>query len=268
MREMTPAGYHFLEEQEGERLFVYDDATGRPANPGDPVRGTLTGGMGHTGADVMPGMAVTKELSERWLQQDARDAEACVDATCPGANDNQFNAMVSLCFNIGTGAFKGSSVARMWKGGDKTAAGNAIGMWTKTTIGGVLQDSPGLIARRARETALFFTPVAGEAPKPMPQAVENPAKVITPAKVIAATTVAVPTANVLIQNAKPAIDAIQNTADTIKQATTTWGAVKDAFGALNNGHVMTVICLVIAAGVGIFVAYKLIQLIRTGKVSL
>lgn len=267
MRQMSLQGFQFLREQEGERLFVYDDATGQKLEPGDPIRGTATGGVGHTGSDVVPGMLVTKELSERWLQQDARAAEECVEANCPGANDHQQSALVSVCFNIGTGAFKGSSIVRMWNKGDKMAAGNAISMWTKTTIGGVLQDSPGLIARRARETALFFTPMPNEAPQTMPQVVENPGKVLTPGKVIAATSAAVPPAVVIAENAKPAIDAIQNTAATVQQATTAWSAIKDALGSLANGHVLTVVCLGVALVAFVVVAVIVIRRIRRGEVA-
>lgn len=267
MRQMTKRGYDFVEREEALRLAAYDDATGHPVNPGDPVHGTLTIGWGHTGPDVHPGQTITREEADALFDKDTDWAEELVDRLCPGANANEYDALVDLAFNIGIRQFTTSSVVRMWKKGDKMAAGNSIGLFTKTIIGGVLQDSPGLIARRARETALFFTPPPGDVPKPIPQTVENPSKIITPGKVIAATTVAVPTANVIVQNAQPTIDAIQHTADTVKQATTAWSAVKDAFSILNNGHVMTVVCLVIAAGVGIFVAYKLIQLIRTGKLS-
>ncbi len=272
MREMTNQGLIALEKEEGERLFVYDDATGRRLAPGDPIRGTATAGVGHTGADVVPGMIVTKELSDRWFEQDTGWAKDLVQKLCVGPkgevpNNNQFDALVSLAFNIGIPQFTTSSVVRMWKKGDPMAAGNAISLWTKTTIDGVLQDSPVLIARRARETAMYFTPMTSEVPKPMPQAVENPSKVITPGKVIAATTAAVPPAAVVAQNVGPALDAIQNTAQTVQQATTTWGAIKDALGGLMNGHVMTVIFLAVALGVLVFVAYKIIRRIRRGEVS-
>ncbi len=66
MRQMTKRGYDFLRLEEGERLFVYDDATGKRMNHGVVARGTATAGIGHTGRDVVPGMVVTKEMSERW----------------------------------------------------------------------------------------------------------------------------------------------------------------------------------------------------------
>ncbi len=273
-RQMTKEGYAFLENEEGERLFVYDDATGRKLRPGDPIRGTATAGIGHTGKDVVPGMTVTKELSERWFDQDTDWAEACVEASCQGPatapvipNDHQFDAMVSLCFNIGAGAFRGSSVVRMWNKGDQKAAGNAISMWCKSTIDGVLQDHPVLIARRARETAMFFTPSPGAIAKPMPQTVEDPGKVVTAGKVITAASATIPPAVIVASNAKPAIDAIQNTAETVKQATGAWASVKDALSVFQNGHVLTVVGLLIALGVLAFVVWKVWHLIRRGEVS-
>ncbi len=134
-------------------------------------------------------------------------------------------------------------------------------------IDGVLQDSPGLIARRARETAMYFTPMPSEVPKPMPQAVENPGKVSSSGTLKAATAVAVPTAAVVVENAKPAIDAIQNTAATVQQATTAWGALKDALGSLANGHVLTVILLAVALGALAYIAFRVVKRIRRGEVS-
>lgn len=267
MRQMTKRGYDFLKREEGERLFVYDDATGIRLRPGDPIRGTATAGIGHTGKDVVPGMTVTREMSERWFDQDTDWAEACVEATCPGANDNEFDAMVSLCFNIGAAAFKKSSVARMWKKGDKRAAGNAFSLWCKTTIDGKLQDHPVLIARRARETAMFFTPLASEIPKPMPQAVENPGKVSRSGAVKAAAGATVAGAPIILENAKPALDAVESAVDAARQATSAWDAIKDLLSPLANGHVVTVILLAIALGFVGYIGYLAWRRIRRGEVS-
>lgn len=174
MRQMTREGYTFLENEEGLRLAAYDDATGRTVKPGDPIGGVVTIGWGHTGPDVFPGQVITRTHAEALFDKDTDLAEASVEQTCPGANDNEFDAMASLCFNIGVPSFRTSSVARMWRKGDKRAAGNAFGLWRKVLRGGQLVDSDALIARRARETAMFFTPMPSEMPEPMPQAVAPP----------------------------------------------------------------------------------------------
>lgn len=67
----------------------------------------------------------------------------------------QFGSLVSLCYNIGVGAFKRSSVARHHKGGEYAAAANAFAAWNKARVGGVLQPVAGLTRRRAAEAALY-----------------------------------------------------------------------------------------------------------------
>ena len=57
----------------------------------------------------------------------------------------QFDAMVSLCFNIGEGAFEGSSVARLLNQGDIAGAAQAFLIWNKA--GG--RELPGLPCRKA-----------------------------------------------------------------------------------------------------------------------
>ncbi|MCA8831966.1 lysozyme [Hymenobacter pini] len=71
---------------------------------------------------------------------------------------NQFDAMVSLCFNIGTGGFTQSSVLRMFNAGvtDAAAYRTAFGAWNKITVNGQKIVSKGLTLRRGREADLFL----------------------------------------------------------------------------------------------------------------
>jgi lysozyme len=75
---------------------------------------------------------------------------------------NQYDAMVSLCFNIGTGGFSKSSVLRLANAGsrDATAIRAAFGLWTKYTDPETkqLRVSAGLTKRRAREADLYLKP--------------------------------------------------------------------------------------------------------------
>ncbi|WP_083982590.1 lysozyme [Devosia soli] len=64
--------------------------------------------------------------------------------------DKPYVAFLSLSYNIGTGAFCGSTVARRANAGDFRGACNAIPMWNRA--GG--QVVPGLINRRADEQRL------------------------------------------------------------------------------------------------------------------
>jgi len=65
---------------------------------------------------------------------------------------NQFDAMVSLAYNIGETAFSASSVARYFNKGDVYAAADAFRLWNKS--GGAYV--PALAARRESERALFL----------------------------------------------------------------------------------------------------------------
>lgn len=73
---------------------------------------------------------------------------------------NQFDAMVSFCFNIGTGGFDQSSVLRLANAGSTDRAGiiAAFGAWNKVTNPRtkLKEVSKGLTLRRGREAALYL----------------------------------------------------------------------------------------------------------------
>ncbi len=69
------------------------------------------------------------------------------------ATQNQFNAMVSLAYNIGLGAFKGSSVLKYHKIGNYKDASEWFLAWKNATINGVKK--PILLPRREKEKALY-----------------------------------------------------------------------------------------------------------------
>jgi lysozyme len=66
---------------------------------------------------------------------------------------NQYDAMVSLAYNIGAAGFTSSTVARLFNAGDIQGAADAFRMWNKSQ-GSV---SPALVARREQERALFLS---------------------------------------------------------------------------------------------------------------
>lgn len=72
-------------------------------------------------------------------------------------NQNQFDALVSLAYNIGTRGLAGSSVARNIKANRMKDAANAILLWNKVTINGVRTKVKGLVNRREAERKLFLT---------------------------------------------------------------------------------------------------------------
>lgn len=119
----------------------------------DPV-GIPTACVGHTGglthADV--GKPVPAAVCAEYLQQDSSVAQNAVRrcVTVPITQD-QFDALVSLAFNIGGQAFCSSTLVRKLNAGECTAAAAQFDRWIRSR-GQIL---PGLIKRRAAERALF-----------------------------------------------------------------------------------------------------------------
>lgn len=109
-------------------------------------------GWGHTHG-VKMGDTCTQPTAEAWFQQDVAGAAAEVNkvVTVP-LKPNQFDALVSLAFNIGVGNFGGSTLVRKLNAGDIQGAAGQFAVWNKQG-GRVLN---GLVTRRAAEAALFL----------------------------------------------------------------------------------------------------------------
>jgi lysozyme len=154
-REINHAGYKLIKEFEAG-----PQGNSRPALvPYLCPAGKLTNGWGNT-HNVKRGVAITLAQAEADLERNLDWAEECVDEAAPGANDNEFAAMVSLTFNIGAHGFKGSTVCRLFNKGDKAGAAASFALWRKMADPntGQLVDSAGLLRRRNVEAALFLTP--------------------------------------------------------------------------------------------------------------
>ncbi len=112
-------------------------------------------GYGHT-KGVYSGMKITKEQAEQFLKQDIITFENAVKNTLNGANltQSQFDALVSFAFNVGTSAFKNSTLARKVKANpDDTEIASEFRKWVY--VNGAV--SKGLSNRREREVQLYFS---------------------------------------------------------------------------------------------------------------
>jgi lysozyme len=155
----TERGLALIREFEGLRLAGYVC----PA-------GVATIGYGHTEAaggavrykdgtsasKVIVGRAITKAEAERILAADIDRFEDGVERAIGPAmlarlSPHQFDALVSLAFNIGLGAFGRSTVLKRIKAGRFDMVPAAIMMWVKA--GG--KTLPGLVRRRRAECALW-----------------------------------------------------------------------------------------------------------------
>lgn len=154
---------------------------------------------------VKLGMVWTAGEAEAGLRREVAKFEATVNRLVTVAiNQNEFDSMVSLAYNIGSAGFARSTVLRRLNNGDRAGAAKAFEMW-KSGGGRVL---PGLVSRRKREAALFLKPVEAPEEPIMPQAVAEVKEVSKPtvAAVAAVAATAAPiAAPVLIPPAVPQI---------------------------------------------------------------
>lgn len=109
-------------------------------------------GYGHT-ATAKEGLVITLAEAEDLLRADVEWAEKEVLRMKVPLNQNQFDALVSLIFNIGVGAFRRSTVRRLIvANAADPGIRAAIRLWNQGG-GRVL---PGLVRRRDDEANLYF----------------------------------------------------------------------------------------------------------------
>lgn len=145
---VTDAGLDLIKKHEGLRLTAYRC----PA-------GVWTIGYGITSSagvgKVTPGMKITEAEADDMLRRALFVYERGVqDALTRRPTRAQFDAMVSLAFNIGVPAFRKSSVVRHFNAGDLERAAGSFLLWNKAA-GKVLH---GLTKRRQAEREWFLRP--------------------------------------------------------------------------------------------------------------
>ena len=172
---MSADGIALLKKLEGCRLKAYKDSVG------EWTIGYGTTSMTGFGKITM-GMTITQDMADTWLVEGLVKYEKAVSlALTRVPTQNQFDAMVSLCYNIGPGKFAGSSGVRSFNAGNQAKAANDFLEWNKTRDRktNVLGFSSGLARRRALEMELFLRPgkpVQTVPPGDMPQVPTLPPK--------------------------------------------------------------------------------------------
>lgn len=141
---ISAAGLALIKQFEGLKLAAYPD----PGTGGEPY----TIGYGHTGG-VKRTDTCTLAQASAWLQGDVQGAvRALADMIAVPVTQGQFDACVSLAYNIGISAFRGSTLLRLLNASRYQAAADEFTRWNRAG-GKVL---PGLVKRRAAERALFL----------------------------------------------------------------------------------------------------------------
>ncbi len=130
-------GLNLLKSSESCRLKAYADATG-----------TWTIGWGHTGG-VNPGDVITQAQADAYLVDDLLKVERVLNANNLDLNQNQFDAMVDLLYNAGTGVIKNFIPLIQNENWDGATALISKYHFSK----GV--SLPGLVTRRAKDVVLF-----------------------------------------------------------------------------------------------------------------
>lgn len=144
-------GIKFLKNEEGCKLYAYDDMTGVPVKAGGICRGTLTIGVGHTGKDVYPGQTITDAQAEEILAKDIISRENIINSLVKvPLTQNQFDALVSFVYNIGESAFKNSTMLKLINSKNFKAAAEQFALWHRGNGVPHLLDN-----RRKREKTLF-----------------------------------------------------------------------------------------------------------------
>ena len=138
----SPKGIALIKELEGLRLKAYKC-------PG----GVWTIGYGHT-AGVQPGMLITEAQAEQFLKEDLLVFEKAVNTQILSINQNQFDALVSFTYNVGTGNFSNSTLLRKVRVNPQdNSIMDEFLRWVFSK-GRVL---PGLQRRRLAEMKLYFS---------------------------------------------------------------------------------------------------------------
>lgn len=143
---LSQNGVNFIKSHEALRLKAYQDS-----------KGVWTIGWGHT-KNVHPGDVITREQAEQFIRDDFAWVERTLNADLVSGRDNpivtqnEFDALCSLVFNIGSQAYLESTVRRKIKQGDKMGAAHAFGMWIYSNH----KIAPGLVTRRNAERKMFL----------------------------------------------------------------------------------------------------------------
>lgn len=137
---ITESTYNFIKGFEGKRNRAYKDS-----------KGLWTIGVGHLikpDEQYLKTLVLTDHDVEELFKRDLSWCDAAVSesVTVP-LTQNQFDALYSLCFNIGADHFKNSEVVHHLNKNDYNGAADAFMHWVTPAV---------LKPRREKEKALFL----------------------------------------------------------------------------------------------------------------
>lgn len=150
MRALDTFGYKLIQQFEGLKLKSYQDSVG-----------IWTIGYGNTtyldGTKVKKGDEITREQADLMFKETANkfalDVSKLINVCL---TQNQFNALVSLAYNIGIGAFKGSTLLKFVNNNPNDA--NIAKEFLKWKFAGKVEIK-GLLNRRIKESQIYFSKI-------------------------------------------------------------------------------------------------------------
>lgn len=139
---MTLRGRQRLTDREGKVLKWYKDS-----------EGYWTFGVGHLANDEYPykqGQTFTAEQVDAVLVKDLEKFETILNKAIKiKVSDNEFDALLSVMFNVGPKFAASTAIKRLNAGESRARAAEAIAMWNKPAS---------IIGRRHTEISQFLTP--------------------------------------------------------------------------------------------------------------
>ena len=100
---VSEKGIELIKKFECCKLYAYRDSVG-----------VLTIGWGHT-KGVKAGQAITQQQADAFLREDLQEAEKAINVTGVQLSQNQFDALVSWVFNLGSAKLYKSTMYKYLK---------------------------------------------------------------------------------------------------------------------------------------------------------
>ncbi len=147
---ISQAGLDLITKWEGLKLSRYICPAGKP-----------TIGIGHV---ILQGELfndpITREEAFALLSRDViRFEDAVKKHIFVTLNQNQFDALVSFLFNVGSGGIINTKVQKAINNNEFSTVPSLLQEWSKMRVNGKLVTSPGLLNRRKSESDLFSKPL-------------------------------------------------------------------------------------------------------------
>jgi lysozyme len=145
--------FDFIKQREGFRSQAYQDSAG----VWTIGYGTI---MYEDNTPVKKGDVIALEKAEQLLQNQVlkKSTTVTVATSDTAVNQNQYDALVSFTYNVGSGALLTSTLLKRVKANPADPAiRDAFLMWDKARVDGVLTEIPGLKKRREDEADLYFS---------------------------------------------------------------------------------------------------------------